>query len=195
MFLGLIKNKKLIPASYYKSIFDIDFLSLYQAGFRLILTDLDNTLASYKEKHCSKELIDFIGDVKKMGFEIIIVSNNSKKNRVKIVAEQLEVKWLHMAMKPLKRGYKKALKMASKKYHKKEILTIGDQMLTDIYSSNKMGFYSILVKPVEKKSDVWTTRINRKLELRALKILKKKGLFTEYLEQYQNDSYGGKKYD
>ena len=41
--------KKLIPDYYFKSIYDIPYTQLYENGIRLILTDLDNTLISYKE--------------------------------------------------------------------------------------------------------------------------------------------------
>ena len=41
--------KKLIPDEYYNSIEDIPYNKLYAQGIRLILTDLDNTLISYRE--------------------------------------------------------------------------------------------------------------------------------------------------
>ena len=58
--------------------------------------------------------------MKKMGFEIIIVSNNSHKERVSRFAEKLGINYLNFALKPTKIGMKKALKLASKKYENYE---------------------------------------------------------------------------
>ena len=47
MIQHLLKTKKFIPNEFHLTFFDIDFKSLYKSGYRLILTDLDNTLISY----------------------------------------------------------------------------------------------------------------------------------------------------
>ena len=49
MFLGLIKDDKFIPTIYKETVFDIDYIKLYDDGIRLILTDLDNTLVDDDE--------------------------------------------------------------------------------------------------------------------------------------------------
>ena len=77
MFLGLIKDEKFIPTIYKETIFDVDYIKLYESGIRLILTDLDNTLISYKESEPKIEQYHWLKDVKELGFEVIIVSNNS----------------------------------------------------------------------------------------------------------------------
>ncbi|MDE6407074.1 MAG: hypothetical protein K2K50_00515, partial [Anaeroplasmataceae bacterium] len=73
--------KKLIPNDYYKTIEDIPYNKLYADGFRLILTDLDNTLISYLEKEPTDVLFEWKKRIEEIGFEIIIVSN-SRKDRV-----------------------------------------------------------------------------------------------------------------
>ncbi len=45
----LLKTKKFIPNEFHNSFFEIDFNELYSQGYRLILSDLDNTLISYDE--------------------------------------------------------------------------------------------------------------------------------------------------
>ena len=40
---------KYIPNYVYKTIYDIDFDTLYASGKRIILSDLDNTIARYDE--------------------------------------------------------------------------------------------------------------------------------------------------
>ena len=67
------------------------------------------------------------------------------------------------AKKPLKRGFKKELK-AIDHQNRAEVVVIGDQIMTDILGGNRMGFYTILVEPILRKSDILPTRINRKME-------------------------------
>lgn len=163
--------KKYIPDYYYKSIFDIDFLKYYDRGIRLIFLDIDNTIGKYTEKDPSNEIIELLKEITKIGFEVIIVSNNYKK-RIKRFCKPLKLKYVFSALKPWKIAYKRGLKLAEKKYSKNQIVAIGDQLMTDIKGANKMGFYTILVKPLERKSDVITTKINRFFEKRRIDKIK-----------------------
>ena len=192
MFLGLFKNEHFIPSMYVDTIFDIDYNKLYEDGIRLILTDLDNTLISYKETEPLEAQYAWVKKMNEIGFEIIIVSNNSHKERVSRFAELLDIKYLNFALKPTKIGMKKALKMARQKYNSNEVVALGDQLMTDILVANRMKFHSILVKAVDRKSDILPTRINRKLERHVLKVLRKKNSesYKEKLSAYVEDSYG-----
>lgn len=172
--------KKLIPDYYYNSIEDIPYAKFYDEGIRLILTDLDNTLISYLEHEPTKELFEWKNKILEMGFEVIIVSN-SRKDRVKHFADILGLKYVKFAKKPTKIGLKKALKIASRKYSKAEVLEIGDQIMTDVFGSKRLGLKTILVKAIDKKTEILPTKINRKLENYFLNKIKKK-----YPEQYQN---------
>ena len=192
MFLGFVKDMKFVPSLYVNTVFDIDYNKLYEAGIRLILTDLDNTLISYKEANADLKLLNWIKERKEEGFEVIIVSNNSDKERVSSFANQLDISSISVAMKPLKRGVKKALKLASRKYKSDEVVCIGDQLMTDVFSANRMNFSSVLVKAIDRKTEKWTTRFNRKLELHVIKKIRKKypNLYEERIKIYYEDNYG-----
>ena len=192
MFLGLVKDHKFIPTIYKETVFDVDYTKLYESGVRLILTDLDNTLVSYKENEVTQELLSFIESRKNEGFEIMIISNNSSEKRVKDFAEKLNIKYLSKAMKPLKGGFKKILKKASRKYSPNEVVAIGDQLMTDVFAANRMNYTSILVKAIDRKTEKWTTRFNRMLEKHVLNRIMKKHptLYEEKLKFYKEENYG-----
>ncbi len=182
------KLKKYIPNQFNESIFEIDFLSLYKEGYRLLFIDIDNTLVSYTEETPTEEVLKLVEDLRKIGFEIILISNNYYK-RVSIFAAPFgDIPFIHYALKPFKRGFKKGLKMFNNKYKKDEVIAIGDQLMTDVKGANKMGFYSILIRAIEKKTDVLSTRINRFFERRVLKKVKKKHYeqYEKTLKQYEN---------
>lgn len=192
MFLGLIKDEKFIPTIYKETVFDVDYIKLYESGIRLILTDLDNTLVSYKDGEVNEKLLKWLEDRKVEGFEIMIISNNSSVVRVKDFAEKLGIPYVARAMKPLKGGFKKVLKLATRKYSPNEIVAIGDQLMTDVFAANRMNYTSILVKAIDRKTEKWTTRFNRILESHVLKVLEKKypELFEKCLKEYKEENYG-----
>jgi predicted HAD superfamily phosphohydrolase YqeG len=66
----------------------------------------------------------------------------------------------------LKNGFVKAAEMLEMDY--KSIAMIGDQVLTDVVGANRVGMFSIYVKPVSKK-DYWYTAWKRPLEALILK--------------------------
>ena len=181
--------KKLIPNYYYKTIYDIPYNQLYDKGIRLILTDLDNTLVSYKVKEPTEEVIELKNKLEELGFEIIIISN-SKKDRVDLFASKFGVKYEKFCMKPLKKGILKAInKVADKKYDKSEIIMIGDQLMTDVLGGKRCGLEVILVEPIDKSTDVNTTKFNRKLESFFINRIKKKcpNEYNLYLKEFAGD--------
>lgn len=183
--------KKLIPNFYYPSIYEMNLEEIYNSGIRLILTDLDNTLISYKETLPNVRIREWVKKAHNLGFEVIIVSN-SRKTRVTTFAEALELPCVKFSTKPLKRGIKKAIyKVASKKYHNDEILLMGDQMMTDIFGGNRCKIKTVLIKPVDKKTDTFPTRWNRFWEKCFLKRIKRKmpHEYDAHLKQYVGDSY------
>jgi len=187
----LFNPKKFIPEEYNTTIYDIDFKKLYDAGKRLIITDLDNTLLSYKHELPTPELIEWKNKLIEMGYEIIICSNNHKK-RVKKFADEFNVPCVWHAKKPLVGGLKKALKKGSRKYNKNEVIELGDQLMTDQFGSKRLGLYTIMVKNVDPKTEIWTTRFNRRIENKILKRIQKKypDLYKEKLERYVGEKVG-----
>ncbi|MCR5349460.1 MAG: hypothetical protein K6E20_00555 [Acholeplasmatales bacterium] len=177
--------KKLIPDYYFKSVYDIPYEQLYEQGIRLILTDMDNTLISYKQTSPDEKLFKLKERILNIGFEFILVSN-SRKKRVDYFAKAYDIPYVKFALKPLKRGIKKAIKLAKGKYNKNEILILGDQLMTDTYAGKRCKLVVGLVEAVDKKTDIGPTRFNRRLERFFLKRIKKKmpEEYDKYLKSY-----------
>lgn len=187
--------KKLIPDYYFKSIYDIPYDKLYADGIRLILTDLDNTLISYKETMPNEALFNWKKMVEDKGFEIIIVSN-SRKERVTNFANEIGIPCVKFSTKPLKRGIKKAYKkVAKQKYEKEQIILLGDQLMTDVFGGKRCKLTVGLVHAIDKKTDTFPTRFNRRLENHFIKKIKKKlpDKYNEVLKEYVEGSNDSKK--
>lgn len=178
------KYLKFIPSEYQKSVKNIDFLHLYHAGFRTLFIDIDNTLVSYKEHHLTDELKGFLDGIQAIGFQLVLISNN-KQPRVETFVGNHDYHYIFNARKPLKRGFKKGMHLVNE-LDPKKVVHVGDQVMTDVLGGNRMGFYTILVSAIERKSDILPTRINRKMEAFFIKKVKKhqKALYESRLRPY-----------
>lgn len=174
-----VKIENFIPYDCYKTVYDIDYSKLYEEGKRIILMDIDNTLIPYDVSTPDESLINLLKNIIGMGFKIVFISNNHKR-RVEPFASLFNSDYVYSAWKPLKKGYKRALKLTKHK-HIEEIIAIGDQVMTDVLGANKVGIKCILVKPLKIVNEKWYTKLNRKIESRIIRKLKKKH-YEEYIK-------------
>ena len=187
-----LKVKNLLPYSCYKSFYDIPFDAFYEKlNKRALIIDLDNTLIPYDMPVANNELADTFKKLIDKGYKIYIASNNHT-TRVKIFVEDLNkrfginLKYMANSCKPFPKCFKWVLKDTS--FSKKELLCIGDQLITDVLGSTKMGIDTILVKPIKKKTEKWYTKINRHNEKIVLKKMHKKypSIYKEIMTNHED---------
>lgn len=164
---------KFVPDIYTKSIYTIDYNILKNNNVKCLIFDLNNTIAPLTMKKPNKKLIDLFEELKDMKFKIYIVSNSSKK-RVEPFKESLSVDSSYLSMKPSLKKFKKIFKI--NKFKDNEIAVIGDELITDVWSANRMGFISIFVNPIGTKEYV-STKIGRYFENYIINKLTDKKLF------------------
>ena len=161
-----------VPDIYQKSIYYINYDKLYKKGIRCIIFDLDNTLTPSHVNKPTKRLKRLIGELKDIGFKIIIVSN-SPKYKIEPFKNELCVDACAFSLKPSKNKYIRI--MDKFKYKNTEVAAVGDQLLTDICGANKLDLTSILVNPLSSH-DYSITMINRIIEKFIYDKLDKKDL-------------------
>lgn len=166
--------EKFAPDLYVDSIYHIDLDELKNKGITTIITDLDNTLVEADSPDFTPKLVKWLDDLQEMGYKVMIVSNNSK-TRVSQFAQALTVPYIHRAKKPVKSSFIRALQQLNSTTN--ETVLIGDQLITDIFGGNRMGFYTILVSPISKK-EKFGTKMNRTLERLIIPLMKKRGMIT-----------------
>ncbi len=113
---------------------------------KAIILDVDGTLISGKKPVLSDDIKKWINNSKKY-FYIYLFSNNPSKNRIKSLADQLNLEFTYSGRKPSTRKLKKILEEIP--YSSNEIAIIGDRVFTDILVGNRLGMYTILVDSVD----------------------------------------------
>lgn len=163
---------KFKPTMYRKNIFEIDYKKLKELGITCLVFDLDNTLGLISEKECPRKTKKLIKELQE-DFLVLISSNNTG-DRLKPYLEDLGIGGVAWSMKPSTRGLRKIKK--DYKLNKKEMVMIGDQMVTDIFAGNRFRIMTILVDPLGEK-DLKITGLNRKIESAIIKHYVKRNVF------------------
>ena len=163
--------KKLYPRLYVSSILEINPGLLKSLRLKGVIFDLDNTIVRRDSLKIPPEVLKMILELRREGFKMGIVSNNSRR-RVGAIAAEMEVPAVSLAVKPLVRPFRRALKLLDTS--PAETALVGDQIFTDILGGNMAGLYTILVVPMKGKDFVGTRLISRHLEKMVLTRLKKK---------------------
>lgn len=157
--------KKLLPVLRYRGVECIEFEKLDEHNVKGIMLDVDNTLIDYK-RNMPESIVNWVKEAKTRGYKLCILSNSNKADKIKKVAETLELQYIMAAAKPIKVGFKKALKLLD--LVSESVAMVGDQIFTDVLGANRMNMISIYVDPICKK-EFWFTRWKRPIEEWILK--------------------------
>lgn len=148
------------PTWMVDTIYNISPQQLKEQGIKAVFSDLDNTLIAWNNPNGTRELRDWMDELKAAGIPLIVISNNSAKRVAKAV-EPLGLPFFSRALKPFSFGITLARRRLGLK--QSEVVMVGDQLMTDIIAANSAGVRSILVKPLIN-TDKWVTYLNRFLE-------------------------------
>jgi len=80
-------------------------------------------------------------------FYIYLFSNNPSRDRINLIAKQLDLEYTSSGGKPFKRKLKNIIDKIP--YSSNEIAIIGDRVFTDILVGNRLGMYTILVDSID----------------------------------------------
>ena len=91
----------LYPKFYFKKITDITPEFLKENNIQALLLDVDNTLIDFNLKMI-EGLCQWHDKIINSGVKTLILSNTNKIEKVKMVANALNIEYINFAKKPLK---------------------------------------------------------------------------------------------
>ena len=110
---------------------------LKEHGVKLLLSDLDFTLAPKNQSKPDESLTRWIGALKEAGIEFAILSNNRSPVRVEKFCKPLKVGYVGHAGKP---GTRYGVNAG-------ETAMLGDKLLTDTLGARRSGVLMLMVEP------------------------------------------------
>ena len=156
----------LIPDLICDTVADVPFDSFWEKGVRVVAFDIDNTLVSYEALTPTPQVTAFLRDLEDRGFQIALLSNNSPE-RVRAFNDELGYFSVADSHKPLKRALLPVL--AHFAVSAREVLLVGDQLLTDVLTARRLGAWAVTVRPIKQKENLFF-RFKRSLEKPFLRI-------------------------
>lgn len=118
---------------------------LRQHGVRLLLTDLDYTLAPKTVPEPDDAVRAWLAALHEAGVRVVILSNNRSPRRVKRYCAGLGIPFVGHAGKPRAGGYRRA--MAEAGVSARETAMLGDKLLTDCLGAQNAGVLTLMVEP------------------------------------------------
>ena len=122
-------------------------------GIKLLLCDLDYTLAPKSVKTPPVGVKPWIDGLKAAGITVMILSNNRSGKRVDDFCHALGIDYVGHAQKPLPKGLRRAMARAG--VTAGETAMLGDKLLTDVLAANLAGAAALMVEPVGGAVTTW----------------------------------------
>lgn len=163
--------KLLAPCLAVNTLFDINLDKLKELGIRGIIFDLDNTIIPWNSPDLCPEMLVWLNSLPAQEFKMCLLSNNGNK-RVRQIAAQCSSPFVARALKPSQSGFRQAAQVMG--LSPDSIAVVGDQLFTDMLGGNRLGMYTIWVKPLTSQEFIGT-KITRQLEKLAVRLLKVTG--------------------
>ncbi len=143
----------LIPHRVFDRYADVTPAYLREKGVRLLLSDLDFTLAAKSTRRPDQPLRDWIAALAAEGVEVMIVSNNRSGRRVTEFCADLGVPYQGHAKKPSPAGLEAAMARAGA--DRAHTAMLGDKLLTDVLAANRCGVLALMVEPAGGAETAW----------------------------------------
>ena len=145
-----MKSNPFFPWKFIRSAYTIPYGKLYEAGFRGIIFDIDNTLTEHGAP-ADERVVALFEELHRIGFATCLVSNN-RKERVQKLADAVHSDYTWKANKPLPSACTKAMEIMGT--DRNSTILVGDQLFTDIWCANWAGIRSILVLPINPREEI-----------------------------------------
>ena len=135
-----------LPRGVYPSVTHIPPAARAARGIKLVLAELDNTLAPYGETCPSPEILAWKAGLEAEGIALFLLSNSRKPGRAQRFAQQLGIPYQGHSGKPKKAGYLRAMERMG--CTPEQTVMVGDQIFTDTLGANNAGVTPLLVEPI-----------------------------------------------
>ncbi len=183
--------KKYIPDVYQKTIFGIDYSQLQNAGIKVISFDVDDTIIQLEKPatFLSADVILKFQELRNMGFEMYLISNNISEHRVRKIGEKLGADYIPDAGKPDTRNFDMIRQQYFQKHgtpiQPKEMAHIGNSMRKDVAFGNTYGVTTCLVRRLGEIGGI--IHHHKRHELR--KVLKDRHIWRKHHKYVHGDQY------
>lgn len=119
---------------------------LLAQGIRALVLDVDRTLLPRRGRELPEPMEAWLRRAQQT-LPLHLFSNNPSRSRIGGVAEQLGVSFTTSAGKPRRGPLRRVIEQLDLPHG--QVAIVGDRVFTDVLAGNRLGLYTVLVKPVD----------------------------------------------
>jgi len=142
---------------------ELPLQELLDQPIRALVLDVDRTLLPRRQAELPASALRWLQQAQQQ-VPIHLFSNNPSRQRIGAVAAQLDLPYTISAGKPRRSALRRVL--AELNLPHQEVALIGDRLFTDVIAGNRLGLFTVLVKPIDPQGRPCKRDRLQKLELR-----------------------------
>ncbi len=123
---------------------------LLAQGIRALVLDVDRTLLPRRGNDLPPAVEAWLRRAQQT-LPLHLFSNNPSRSRIGAVAAQLGVDYTTSAGKPRRGPLRRVLEQLDLPHA--QVAIVGDRVFTDVLAGNRLGLYTVLVKPVNPQGE------------------------------------------
>ena len=137
-----------VPDIKIDSIYELTGELLSCLGIKVLIADLDNTLAKYETELPSERVAKWIAELSEYGIKIAVVSNNNML-RVEKYCTPLGIDHYWKSGKPSRKTIRSAMEKLGGT--RETTALVGDKTITDVFGAKRCGILAIKVSKLAKR--------------------------------------------
>ena len=142
---------------------ELPLQELLDQPIRALVLDVDRTLLPRRQAELPASALRWLQQARQQ-VPIHLFSNNPSRQRIGAVAAPLDLPYTISAGKPRRSALRRVL--AELNLPHQEVALIGDRLFTDVIAGNRLGLFTVLVKPIDPQGRPCKRDRLQKLELR-----------------------------
>lgn len=128
------------------TLLELPLGQLLERGIGALVLDVDRTLLPRRQAELPPPMEHWLREAKQQ-LRLHLFSNNPSRRRIGAVAERLDVPFTTSAGKPRRGALRRVL--AELGLPAQQVALVGDRVFTDVLAGNRLGLFTVLVKPVD----------------------------------------------
>ena len=147
---------------------ELPLQELLDQPIRGLVLDVDRTLLPRRQAELPASALRWLQQARQQ-VPIHLFSNNPSRQRIGAVAAQLNLPYTTSAGKPRRSALRRVL--AELNLPHPEVALIGDRLFTDVIAGNRLGLFTVLVKPIDPQGHPCKRDRLQRLELRLANLV------------------------
>ncbi|MBM5799179.1 MAG: YqeG family HAD IIIA-type phosphatase [Cyanobacteria bacterium M_surface_9_m1_291] len=129
-----------------RTLAELPLESLVEQQIRALVLDVDRTLLPRRRSALPEPARRWLEQAKAR-MPIHLLSNNPSRARIGAVAQQLDLPFTTAAGKPRCSALRRVLQQLDLPHH--QVALVGDRLFTDVIAGNRLGLFTVLVRPID----------------------------------------------